>query len=130
MHRFNFCFSTKFGGGLRCPIFFTSKLSSPNNVSKIQSQGSFSTTIWAWSMTFKKKQIFTILEKQSMVSIWKNHFKIWMSMTWFIYLIELSKIYYVISLCMKQTDVMTDPPWTNSSIRYLIQDKNEAHKRF
>ena len=82
----------------------------------------------AWHL--KKKQIFTILEKQSMVSIWKNHFKIWMSMTWFIYLIELSKIYYVISLCMKQTDVMTDPPWTNSSIRYLIQDKNEAHKRF
>ena len=31
---------------------------------------------------------------------------------------------------MKQTHMMTDPPWTNSSIRYLIQDKNEAHKRF
>ena len=43
-------------------------------------------------------------------------------MTWFIYLAELSKIYYVISFHMK--------PWINSSIRRLIQDQNEAYKRF
>ena len=34
-----------FGGGIRCPIFFTSKLSSPNSICKIQSQSSFSTSI-------------------------------------------------------------------------------------
>ena len=50
--RFNFCFSTKFGGEIRCPIFFTSKLSSPNSVCNIQSQSSFSTSIWAWSIAY------------------------------------------------------------------------------
>ena len=45
LHRFNFCFTTKFGGGIRCAIIFTSKLSSPNSVCKIQSQSSFSTSI-------------------------------------------------------------------------------------
>ena len=69
-----------------------------------------------------KKQMLVILEKLSMVSNGKNHFKIWTSMTWFIYLAELSKIYYVISFHMK--------PWINSSIRRLIQDQNEAYKRF
>ena len=31
---------------------------------------------------------------------------------------------------MKQSHVMTDPLWINSSVRRLMQDKNEAHKRF
>ena len=51
-------------------------------------------------------------------------------MTWFIYLTELSKIYYVISFHMKLTCDHRDPLWINSSIRRLIQDKNEAYKRF
>ena len=55
-----------------------------------------------------KKQMLNLLEKQSMVSNGKNHFKIWTSMTWFIYLIELSKIYYVISFHMKQSHVMIE----------------------
>ena len=45
LHRFNFCFSTKFGGEIRYPIFFASKLSSPKNVCNIQSQSSYSTSI-------------------------------------------------------------------------------------
>ena len=52
LHIFNFCFWTKFGGGIRCPIFFASKLSSPNSICKIQSPICFSTFIWTWSIAF------------------------------------------------------------------------------
>ena len=48
-----------------------------------------------------KKQMLNLLEKQSMVSNGKNNFEIWTPMAWFICLIELSKIYYIISFHMK-----------------------------
>ena len=59
--------------------------------------------VWHFKKAKKK-----LIEKQSMVSNGKNRFKKWTSMTWFIYLIELSKIYYVISFHMKQLHVMTE----------------------
>ena len=55
-----------------------------------------------------KKQVLTILEKQSMVSNGKNNFKIQMLMIWFTFLIELSKIYYTNLFCMKLSHLMTE----------------------
>ena len=50
-------------------------------------------------------------------------------MTWFLYLIELSKILnfilHEIFICDDR-----DPPWIDNSIRRLIQDQNEVYKRF
>ena len=47
-------------------------------------------------------------------------------MTWFSYLIKLSKIYY--NFIPHETITYTDkyPPWIDKSIRRLIQEKDEA----
>ena len=52
-------------------------------------------------------------------------------MTWFIYLIELSKC--ILHNFIKHEMITCDdrdPPWIDSSIRGLIQIKNEAYKYF
>ena len=53
-----------------------------------------------------KKQMLTISEKHLIVSIGKNHLKY--KRHWFIYSIELSKIYYIILFLMKKSHVMTE----------------------
>ena len=57
------------------------KLSSPNSVCKIQQ---FFHLRMCVKYGILKKQILTILEKQSVVFSGKIFFKIWTSMTWFI----------------------------------------------
>ena len=61
----------------------------------------------------------------------KNHFKIWTSMRWFIYFIRAIKniLHNFISHETITCDDK-DPPSINISIRCLMQNKNDACKRF
>ena len=61
----------------------------------------------------------------------KNHFKIRTSVTRFIYLNRTIK--NILRNFFPHETITCDerdPPWINSPIRRLIQDKNEAYKRF
>ena len=75
-----------------------------------------------------KKQMLTILEKQSMVSNGKNQ-RHWHERQWHVHLFNRTILRNLIPhetiTCHDR-----DPPWINSSIRRLIQDKNEAYKSF
>ena len=57
-------------------------------------------------MTFQKANVYHV--RKAIVSSQNNHFKIRKSMAWLIYLIELSKTYYIILFRMKYLYVMIE----------------------
>ena len=75
-----------------------------------------------------KKQVLTILEKQSMVSNGKNHFNVSGMVYLFNRIIKNILHSFIPHKIITSDD--QNPPSINSSVRRLIQDKNEAYKRF
>ena len=71
-----------------------------------------------------------MLEKQSMVLNGKNHLN--MKVNNMIHLFNRTIKNILRNFIPHETITCDerDPPWINSSIRHLIQDKNEAYKRF
>ena len=77
-----------------------------------------------------KYGMLTILEEQLMVSSGKSRFKIRTSMTVHLFNRTIKNILHNFIPHEVITCDDRDPPWINSSIKRLIQAKNEAYKRF
>ena len=75
-----------------------------------------------------KKQVLTILEKQSMVSNGKNHFNVSGMVYLFNRIIKNILHNFIPHKIITSDD--QNPPWITNSVRHLIQDKNEAYQRF
>ena len=111
---------------LRKCVHTMTKLSSLNSVCKIQQ---FFHLRMCVKYGILKKQILTILEKQSMVVNGRNQN---MNVNGMVHLFDRTIKNILRNLIPHEAIICDDrdPPWINSSIRRLIHDKNEIYTRF